>query len=178
MSVCGENSSRINADPSRAKEIISFIPSRNLTSGSTIGRMLLSTSSALAPDQTTVTLMTLVSIVGKNWVLILVSDQMPAINIRTISKLAALGCRTKNETRLPLDDFITCIPGSIGKLVAGLQKRNHINYPAASYRFRLFCGPVHLFCLFPCPCLDQPLRHRISGHHRQVRLLHHSRQKF
>ena len=53
--------------------------------------MFAATSSALAPDQVTVTVICFSSMVGKNWVLMRASETTPANSIRIISRLAAFG---------------------------------------------------------------------------------------
>ena len=98
MSVCWSNSRMIEPEPSRAEETTSVTPSRKRTSGSMAPRMLASTSSALAPGQATVTVMFLTSRVGKNWIGMRPRAKTPAISIRTIRRLAALGWRANSDT--------------------------------------------------------------------------------
>ncbi len=95
MSQPGSNSSSTSARPSRDTEVVLSTPSTAISTGSRSCTMALSTSSAPAPSQATLTETLLTITSGKNCARIRGKAAMPAAISTTSSRLAAVPWRTK-----------------------------------------------------------------------------------
>ena len=101
ISVPNSNSTCVVARPSKEEELTFFTLAMVRNSGSSVCTILASISSAVAPDQSTLTATTSTSISGKNCLFRRAADMLPTTSIRIMMILAAVLCRAKNSTALP-----------------------------------------------------------------------------
>ena len=99
MSVPASKSTRTVALPSWELEITRFTRSRKRTSGSIAWTMVLSTSSAPAPGQATVTMTVSMPKSGKNCLFMRESASRPITIMAAISRFAAVGWRANSEIK-------------------------------------------------------------------------------